>query len=68
MLTAIISHSDHQVLRNNMSFTPCSIHILLISNKCNKFWMNCGCRTLYTKNEPKLGKTQAGRPHQGQLA
>ena len=44
MLTAIISHFDRQLLVNNMSFTPCSIHILLISNKCNKFWMSCGRR------------------------
>jgi hypothetical protein len=43
VLTAIISHFDHQLLGNNMSFTPYSIHILLISNKCNKFWMSCGC-------------------------
>ena len=44
VLTAIISYFDHQLLGYNMSFTPCSIHILLISNKCNKFWMSCGRR------------------------
>ena len=43
VLTAI-SHFVHQLLGNNMSFTPCSIHIFLISNKCNKFWMSCGRR------------------------
>ena len=41
VLTTIISHFDRQLLGNNMSFTPCSIHILLISNKCDKFWMSC---------------------------
>ena len=44
VLTAIISHFDRQLLRNKMSFTPCSTHILLISNNCNKFWMSCGHR------------------------
>ena len=44
LLTAIISYFDRQLLGNNMSFTPCSIHILLIPNKCNKFWMSCGRR------------------------
>ena len=44
LLTAIISHFDHQLLGNKISFTPCSIHILLISNKFHKFWMSCGCR------------------------
>ena len=62
MLTAIISHFDRQLLGNKMSFTPCSIHILFISNKFHKFWMSCDSRRQYTKNEPKLGKTQAGRP------
>ena len=62
LLTAIISHFGRQLLGNNMSFTPCSMHILLISNKCNKFWMSCGCRRLYTENHEKWAKTQAGRP------
>ena len=62
VLTAIISHFDRQLLGNEMSFIPCSIHILLISNKFHKFWMSCAFRRQYTKNVPKLGKTQAGRP------
>jgi hypothetical protein len=45
VLTAITSHFDRQLLGNKISFTPCSIHILLISNKCNKFWMSCGCKS-----------------------
>jgi len=32
LLTAIISHFDRQLLRNKLSFTPCSVHISLISN------------------------------------
>ena len=44
VLTAIISHFDRQLLGNNMSFTPYSIHILLISNKFHKFWMSCAFR------------------------
>ena len=44
VLTAIISHFDHQLLGNKMSFTPCSVHILLISNKFQKFWMSCAFR------------------------
>ena len=62
VLTAIISHFDCQLIGNKMSFTPCSIHILLTSNKFHKFWMSCA------KNEPKLGKTQAGRPPLGRPA
>jgi len=62
VLTAIISHFGRQFIGNNMNFTPCSMHILLISNKCNKFWMSCGCRRLYTKNQEKWAKTQAGWP------
>ena len=62
VLTAIISQFDHQFLGNKMSFTPCSMHIFLISNKFHKFWMSCAFRRQYTKNEPKLGKTQAGQP------
>ena len=62
VLTAIISHFECQLIGNKISFTPCSIHILLISNKFHKFWMSCAFRRQYTKNEPKLGKTQAGRP------
>ena len=30
VLTAIISHSDRQLLGNKLSFTLCSIHILFI--------------------------------------
>ena len=44
VLTAIIFHFDRQLLGNKTSFTPCSIYILLISNKFDKFWMSCGCR------------------------
>ena len=44
VLTAIISHFGHQLIGNNMSLKPCSMHILFISNKCNKFWMSYGCR------------------------
>ena len=61
-------HFDLQLLGNKMSFTPCSIHILLISNKCNKFWMSCGCRRLYTENQEKWAKTQADRPSPGRPA
>ena len=57
VLTAIISHFERQLIGNKISFTPCSIHILLISHKFHKFWMSCAFKRQYTKNEPKLGKT-----------
>ena len=53
LLTAIISYFDCQLLMNKLSFTPCSIYILLIFNKFYKFWMSCACTRLCTKNKPK---------------
>ena len=68
MLTAIISHFDRQLLGNKMSFTLCSIHILLISNKFHKFWMSFDFRSRCTKNEQIWAKTQADRPLLGRPA
>ena len=50
MLTAIISHFDHQLFENKSSFAPCSMHILFNSNKFHKFWMSCACRNLLSKD------------------
>ena len=44
LLTDINSHSSHQLLRNNTSFTLCSIHILFISNEFHKLWMSFDLR------------------------
>ena len=65
---AINSHSSHQVLGNNMSFTLCSTHILFISNEFHKFWMSFDCRSRYTKNEYNWAETQADRPLLGRSA
>ena len=60
LLMAINSHSSHQPLGNNTSFTLCSIHILFISNEFHQFWMSSDCRSRCTKNEQKWAKTQSG--------
>jgi hypothetical protein len=65
LLKAIFSRSDHQLPKNKLSFTLCSIYILLISNKFHKFWMSCKCRSRYTKIEAKRRKSQADRSHLG---
>ena len=62
VLTAIISHSDYQLLGNKLSFQLCSIHILFNSNKFHKFWMSCDFRWTCTKNVRIWVKTQADRP------
>jgi len=62
LLTAIISHPDRQLLRNKLSFTLCSIHILFNSNEFYKFWMSCDFRWICTKNGRKWAKTQDGGP------
>ena len=67
LLMAIISQFDRQLLRNKLSFTSYSIHILLISNKCNKFWLSCDCRCSYAKNQTKWAK-YPGRPATPRLA
>ena len=50
LLTAIISYFDRQLLRNNMSFTLCSIHILFNSNKFHKFWMSSDFKRIHDKS------------------
>ena len=67
-MTAINSHSSRQLLRNNMSFTLCSIHILFISNEFHKFWMSFDFKNKCTKNGQKWAKTQAGLPLLGRPA
>ena len=54
MLTAIISCSDRQLLRNKLSFALCYMHILFDSNKFHKFWMSYACRN----SLPKDGRNQ----------
>ena len=49
-MTAIISHSDRQLLGNKLSFALCSMHILFDSNKFHKFWMSCACRYSLSKD------------------
>ena len=45
LLTATISHFDHQLLGNKLSLAPCSIHILLNPNKFHKLcWFEMVCR------------------------
>ena len=56
LLTAIISHSDRQLLGNKLSFTLCSIHILFISNKFHNFWMSFDFRRTHAKKGAKVGK------------
>ena len=51
LLTAIISRFDCQLLGNELSFAPCSIHILFDSNKFHKFWMSCVCRNPMSKDD-----------------
>ena len=62
VLTAINSHSSHQLLGNKMSFTLCFIHILFISNEFHKFLMSYDFRSRCTKNGQNWAKTQADRP------
>ena len=59
---AIISHSDHQLLENKLSFTLCSIHILFNSNKFHKYWMSFDFRRTHAKRGRIWAKTQADRP------
>ena len=51
-----------------MSFTPCSNHILFISNEFHKFWMSFDFRNKCTKIEQNWAKTQADRPRLGRPA
>ena len=68
LLTAIISHSDRQLLGNKLSFALCSIHILFNSNKFHKFWMSFDFRRTHAKRGRIWVKTQADRPILGQPA
>ena len=68
MLTAIISHFDRQLLRNKMSFTLCSIHILFNSNNFHKFWMSFDFRRTHAKRGRIWVKTQADQPILGRPA
>ena len=61
-MAAIISHSDRQLLGDNLSFTLCSIHILFNSNKFHKFWMSFDFRRTHAKRGRIWAKTQADRP------
>ena len=67
-LMAIISHSDRQLLGNNLSFTLCSIHILFNSNKFNKFWMSFDFRWTHAKNGQNWAESKADRPLLGRTA
>ena len=55
---AIISRFDHQLLRNKLSFAPCSMHILFNSNKFHKFWMSCACRNPLSKDGQNQRKSR----------
>ena len=68
MLTANISHSDRQLLRNKLSFTLCSIHILFNSNMFHKFWMSSDFRRTHDKNGRNWARSQADRPLLGRPA
>ena len=68
VLTAIISHSDHQLLANKLTFTLCAIHILFNSNKFHKFWMSYDFRSRCTKNGRNWARTQADQPLLGRPA
>ena len=54
--------------QNKLSFTLCSIHILIISNEFHKFWMSSDFMWTCAKIGRKWVKTQADQPLLGRPA